>query len=415
MKARSGFLTGANAIPFTILLALQAVGAAVYFAGQPRGFEPGSRSFFEHQVLVPAYFAVAVAALMGVRWDPRVALLATALSCGGWVAVMAVAAAVGSGPMGLGFVLLGGCMAAVWVLLLTHSRRWGYGAAWSLAGAGAGLAAGAAFLYCAWAPPASIVPGAPAALGPRRVVPAVPTLWTGGTRVGVQGRLVSVEREGALLYFQPGFEAGAWAPSGFWTVADFQTVSLPAWEVQVEEADGPALERRSLRLRSRGPEVESDVRVTVEGGGVRFQAVHRVLRELPVHLSSVLQIWARGEAGVNGAAWPSRPSCFLAFRRGRLELLRAASDEKGPFQTLSSWEPSDPEYRIGRFRVRVENWAALASKAESPTAGWGVSQGAVERWGDAYSWSLASTSIGRGWNTVRIPAGTYVLAGSIDP
>jgi len=60
-------------------------------------------------------------------------------------------------------------------------------------------------------------------------------------------------------------------------------------------------------------------------------------------------------------------------------------------------------------RLESVGGARQASREESPTAGWGVLQRDIERWGGITSWSLAVTSIGRGWHAVRTREGTYVL------
>ena len=114
-----------------------------------------------------------------------------------------------------------------------------------------------------------------------------------------------------------------------------------------------------------------------------------------------------------------RPQCVaepgVAIRGGRTELLRAASREKGPFETLGSWPVEDPVLTIGGWKVQVQGWAEQGSRDPSPTAGWGVSQAAIERVGDVYLWSLAATSIGRGWHTVRTTPGVYVLEAILTP
>lgn len=94
---------------------------------------------------------------------------------------------------------------------------------------------------------------------------------------------------------------------------------------------------------------------------------------------------------------------------GRLELLRTADGEGGPFTVVRAWDPHDPVVESEGWKAQVLGWAVQVSLEESPTAGWGASQGAIERVGSLIIWSLASTSIGRGYHTVRTGAGTYVL------
>jgi hypothetical protein len=145
----------------------------------------------------------------------------------------------------------------------------------------------------------------------------------------------------------------------------------------------------------------------------------RVKRELASHLASAFQLALAGQASVNGVPWSlgnSDPrSEFIAVRQGRTELLRASSGEKGPFEVLGSWPAGDPVLNIDGWSVQLLGWADQGSHEPSPTAGWGVSQAAIERAGSAYFWSLASTSIGRGWHTVRTAPGVYVLEAVVTP
>jgi len=100
---------------------------------------------------------------------------------------------------------------------------------------------------------------------------------------------------------------------------------------------------------------------------------------------------------------------FLAFRNGGLELLRAADDEKGPFTTLRRLPNRDPLFRSAHFTVEIGGFVAQAAREPSPTAGYGVSQGAIEAEGGTVWVELAATSVGRGWNTVRLAPGTYAI------
>lgn len=74
-------------------------------------------------------------------------------------------------------------------------------------------------------------------------------------------------------------------------------------------------------------------------------------------------------------------------------------------------------------RVTFEDWAAQVSTALSPTAGWGLPQNAIEfslrNLGSvnevAIYVTLASTSVGRGWDSVGHAAGTYRNRMRIEP
>ncbi len=404
MGVREGFFRGPGAVPARALLWLNAVGAGAYLWLQPRGFSAGSRPFLEHQVIVPAYFAVAlVAAALPARW-PAAGMIGTGALAAFWIAVSAVAGGVSSmrAQAGVWLVLL--CAIGGGALVLRRSVREADGARAPVLGAGAGVAFAAAFLFCAWAPPSTTRPlGGPV---PGVRPPGGPEGPGDRFRVSIRDRWVVIERDGDQVLVDPGFEFDAASRSGFWTVFDSRSLRLPAWKAQPR--DGVA-----LVLVARADPIETSVRVWVESDEVHLRAVTSLREEVSSHLSSVMTIYAPGPATVEDLEWPKgrtdEPAHFAAFRGGRLEFLRASRNEKGPFETLGSWEPRDPLLKAGPWSLRVRGWADHASRAESPTAGWGVSQGAIERWEGAFIWSLASTSIGRGWHAVRTAPGLYVL------
>jgi hypothetical protein len=107
----------------------------------------------------------------------------------------------------------------------------------------------------------------------------------------------------------------------------------------------------------------------------------------------------------------------------RFVVAEATSGEKGPFRTLArgplgrgqalTIELHDGERHAAS--ITLEDWSRQAATDLSPTAGWGVPMNAIEfqcagnrRDSAAMIWiSLASTSVGRGWDTVGHRAGTY--------
>ncbi len=115
----------------------------------------------------------------------------------------------------------------------------------------------------------------------------------------------------------------------------------------------------------------------------------------------------------------------LAYRDAgnRFHVVEAASGEKGPFRELAA----GPLSRSASLRVTIhdrgkavavmvlEDWAAQTGTALSPTAGWGVPVNAIEfsLSGDAPTstagiyFTLAGTSVGRGWDSVGHAGGTY--------
>jgi hypothetical protein len=111
----------------------------------------------------------------------------------------------------------------------------------------------------------------------------------------------------------------------------------------------------------------------------------------------------------------------LVFR-----VVRASSDEKGPYTPIASGhlgrdEPLSIELRgdDAACRIVFKDWAAQASTEPSPTAGWGLPQNAIEffaRGGEgAVMLSLAETGPGRGFDSVGHAAGVYKDRIRVEP
>jgi hypothetical protein len=203
----------------------------------------------------------------------------------------------------------------------------------------------------------------------------------------------------------PALDFPAASGNGTWTLFHARPVGLPAFRVEGD----------SLRFRATSEDLAAEGVVWVASGRVHIRCATTVKRDIAAHLASAVRVQLpSGSISVDGMPWSSGhgasgPVEFLAFRKGRLELLRTADGEGGPFSVVRAWDPRDPVVESEGWKAQVLGWAAQASLEESPTAGWGVSQGAIERVGSLIIWSLASTSIGRGFHTVRTGAGTYVL------
>lgn len=106
-----------------------------------------------------------------------------------------------------------------------------------------------------------------------------------------------------------------------------------------------------------------------------------------------------------------------------LRMVTATSGEKGPFRHLAAGAlpAGEPLVLILRdeqtpmCRLTLADWDAQRGRSLSPTAGWGVPVATLEfaRNGEHASspveiWiSLASTSVGRGFDSVGHAAGTY--------
>lgn len=119
------------------------------------------------------------------------------------------------------------------------------------------------------------------------------------------------------------------------------------------------------------------------------------------------------------------PMRFAYFDAGanRLRIVEASDAEKGPFHELASGPLSrgepltitlyDEDTRL--CAITLHDWSAQASDEISPTAGWGVPANSISFSLNQRSdgspasifISLADTGVGRGYDTVGHPAGTY--------
>jgi hypothetical protein len=274
-----------------------------------------------------------------------------------------------------------------------------------------GVAFGSVHLFSTLPEPATTHPGVFAVAqdaAPARDAAFAPSQVPEDLDVDVESSRVTLRVGQSVLDVVPFFELDSVSQSGLWTLLDYSRDRLISTEVV---PFGPNLHR----IRRTTVMTQADVTIRREGTRVTINAVTSLKRDLSVHLASAVRIGWPGSVKVEEHLWlaasrsPSAPIEFLAFRQGRLELLRADHDEKGPFETLAAWPPHDPWFTLGPFRCRVEGWSVQGSRAASPTAGWGVSQAAVEAVGTWLVFELAATSVGRGFDTVVLAAGTYEL------
>ncbi len=393
-----------------IAMAFHAFVSAAYWIAQPRGFAPFTRSFIEHQVVAPTLFAVSAAGFASILLK-RVSLtwLTVGILAGFWTASAAVIVITGS--TGVARLFWGVLPTAAGLLLIAW--RLGGPAAQGLLTGGtvAGWLLAAAFWSCSCAPVASTQPQG-GTLDPIPVTPGVSTIEKEGIRVSVLGHRVIVESGTRSAVLWPGFDYFAVSDNGTWSLFDFRSTTTPGWTCGRSEQGG-------LVLTAANRDFQSSLNIWIGNRSVHVRNETRVEKDLAAHLSSVLQLNFKGIASVEGIPWrwgnSDAQSEFIAFRHGRTEFLRAAAGEKGPFETLGSWALGDPVLSIDGWTFQLLGWAQQGSREPSPTAGWGVSQACIERSGSTYYWALATTSVGRGWHTVRTAKGVYSLEAVITP
>jgi hypothetical protein len=223
------------------------------------------------------------------------------------------------------------------------------------------------------------------------------------------------------------------------------------WSIAARPHDreGPAAR---FRRRMRGPQGSelllyefpglglAELQVAAESAGTTvINATTQVSQRVYSHLNSFCDIEVRGHhvlalefspcPGVAIEVRPfdypfGRPSRFAFVERDRtFRVVEAYSGEKGPFRTLARGRlATDDSLTItlldedrAQAKVTFDDWSAQADTTLSPTAGWGVPVNSIEfsLSGDAQTApasifiSLASTSVGRGWDCVGHNAGVY--------
>jgi len=188
----------------------------------------------------------------------------------------------------------------------------------------------------------------------------------------------------------------------------------------------------------------SDLWVEARDGAATVVAHRRLEDRVYSHLNTFCQIDVEGARKLALAFSPApdvpievrradypvgRPARFAYFTEDRLfHVVEASSGEKGPFRVLAAgplrrgWSLVITLLDAGEpvCRIVLDDWAAQASTALSPTAGWGVPQNAIEfglgEGGDASIYiTLAATSVGRGWDSVGHAAGVYRNRMRIEP
>jgi hypothetical protein len=240
-------------------------------------------------------------------------------------------------------------------------------------------------------------------------------LFTGPTlRVSLADELV-IEHSDRTLRVNPVLQIDSASAHCLWSIIDYENETPEPWRVAQIGA-------QSWLIATESRSVSNRTRLTIEGERVTLNVSNTVEREVCVHLAQLLTVSfprrsddsAQLEvAGHTLHAGPVREA--LAWRHGEFALLRAEQDEKGPFETLALLPDPDPAFNADGLKFQVAGFAEQASHEASPTAGWGVSQGAIEVVGRSLFWELAATSIGRGWSTVRISPGTYELTLTLEP
>jgi hypothetical protein len=243
------------------------------------------------------------------------------------------------------------------------------------------------------------------------------------------GRLV-VRSDKLVLTVQPLLSIASRSPDRSWT-----------------ELAPPDYNRRTIRnlvsVQHDGPrwklsykdEDRSVLDLGAHDGVLDLDARSRLPAAVFSHLNQFAEVTLRGHSKVTVAfspipgkrielPSPTEPARFAYLDdAGRFHVVQASKQRVGPFTEIASGplkrgEPlivtlEDADAEV--FRIVLDDWAAQASTQLSPTAGWGVPVNSIElvRVAEAQNapiaitWSLASTSIGRGSQSVGLAPGVY--------
>ena len=199
-----------------------------------------------------------------------------------------------------------------------------------------------------------------------------------------------------------------------------------------------------LEYNERG---KSTLEVTIpnDGHSVRLDAFCSIPTPVYSHLNTFSEFSIKGKEKiyvsfspcpdkrieVTAFDYPFGRPARLAYldTSGAFRVVQAKSAEKGPFTTLAEGTLTREESlhitlydgNTAVYRIRFEDWAAQCSKQISPTAGWGLPENAIEFSLDGekenhatFYITLASTSAGRGFDSVGHKAGIYRNRMSIE-
>jgi hypothetical protein len=437
------------------ILILHLIAAGLWWWLQPGGFPFSHPRFWINRVAPVLVFAWSVVSLQAlhreqfarfVRWLPAWPALWAGLALGGrltfpvsldrlWIAPLA-----GALVMGLTVFTLGRRAPP-------RQFAWGLVAAvcWFLAGVGC---------VVAQRPPE---PSASPLLGNVELLADAPgsseTLrpttmsWNSGASVQGNDASVSVRCKPLTIFVNPLLRFLSQGPDGCWTVfvpAELRDGAEPRM-ISARQISTNSM-RWSYQIPGQG-----SARLLLEHDADQLrtliEATARLERPMFSHLNSFCDIEVRGHSRLFLGFSPcpevkvevlrfdypvGRPARFAfvdAARRFRV--VEASSGEKGPFRTLAEGrlERTDPlvitlhDQDRPVAQMTLFDWSAQAGTELSPTGGWGVPVNAIEfslnSEGPASPASifvtLAATSVGRGWDCVGHPAGTYRNRVMIEP
>jgi hypothetical protein len=262
-----------------------------------------------------------------------------------------------------------------------------------------------------------------------------------GTKIGIYTRdgTVRMDSRRGSLFVSPLLTFESRSPDGCWTVLGpgFGTGQPIRKRIGMNSGDG------ELRLAYHDEDFSTlEVRADPTGQRVELHARSRLTGPVWSHLNAFteLSFFADGRLSILFSPCPSTPievveSDYPIGRPARfaylddrevLHVVEARSAEKGPFRELASGPLQKNDAitlilsgnGVPMFRVTLHDWASQAGTQLSPTAGWGVPVNAIEFFRQPaaaqISFTLAGTSVGRGYDSVGHAPGVYVNRVSLE-
>ena len=430
-----------------VVLAAHAAAAAAWFWLMPGGFPIGHVRFWANRVVPVGCFVVALAGLFAA-WRGRMAILRLIIVAfpAAWLAMgatMAIVFPVSGRALGLKLILFALALGAAAVLTCRkHRPRLLPMGAIALAAALVGIA----LPLTQRAGPPSTLPvnlPLPELDATDADLPRDPIQLGVATEVHAASGAVRLRCGSLRLDVYPLLTFQSRSPDRCWTILAPLALRVGSrWRVAAGRID------KMVQLTYRGDETGYlAVSPRGEAGGLSIEAFARLDQPVYSHLNTFCEIGIAGHKRLALSFSPCPdaridvlPSDYPVGRPrrlayvdadGRFRVVEATSGEKGPFHELAAGplRRGEPlaitlyDDESGVCCVVLDDWAAQAGTALSPTAGWGLPVNAIEfsREGDAPGSeaalfiTLAGTSVGRGWDTVGHAPGTYRNRMRIEP
>ena len=419
----------------------------------PQGYEISHPRFWSNTLLPFVGIGVAIGGVYVCRkkkdsWICALVLGSTAMVLAGVITSKLMFPQSTSGKLGLlliflGFIAVCGCVFVLWVM-----RSNGVGI-FSTAGAvTCGVFFGCLFPWTQRGLDAATVPvaeddwGLFAAESTNERAASTPTVHlTNRLQVIPKNMVAKIElNNDVAVSIHPVLTFDSTSPDRFWTIFSRSGRRVPSPGMSGAFRSTASGTRDSDGLKMLYSGIGDSVLRVVDGGtdGIRLDAMTQLAKPVYSHLNTFCKIeissrhegisllfspcHERVEAKLSD--YPVGAPTRLAFldSNGAFRVVEASSAEKGPFSTLEEGELKRGEpLGITIFikdepvgSINLLDWSAQVSTQLSPTAGWGLPENAIE-----FSLTsknnktcmiyvtLASTSIGRGYDSVGHRSGTY--------